>query len=742
MSYQQLSYNGKFLFWIITLGIWATLFAPAIISSSTLFPFQVGKGIFFRIIIEIVLFFYLWLALIEPSMRPKRNKLFWAIFIYLAVLIISTIFSVSPYRSFWGDIERMEGVFGILHSGALFLIVYSVFKRKEDWLRFFKVSLVVSIYVAIYSLRQKYGTDVFEAGSIQPGSTLGNPAFNATYLIFQVFFSAIVFWWDKNVWWRLYAVTLFILNSVILILTAIRGAQAGIFAALIVFVILYAIYGTRNLRAKLATVTLLAVLMLLPVGLFLGRDSALVKKLPLAFQRVANISLERDSTLNTRIISVGISLNALKEKPILGFGPEQFRVGYNKNFNPKHLTYEQAWFDRAHNKISDVAVMTGGLGLISYLAIFIVGFLGLIGYVRRSNYRSERVLGMLAIGLGVAYFVQNMFLFDMPVSYMLFFSSLGFAGFLITGDVKNEEGLNTKKMTKNLKPVQLVLLLAVATGSIFLVFMGNWKPYKTSFWGRQGLAATTPQQALDFYSKAIESGGYPKSEVLRVMTDTLLNSGGARRPEWTEFFVYTTQNMEEFLEKEPLDPRQFIRLGKVYNEHSLIEQQYTVDAERALNKALELAPKRPDAFYELGVTYLQRGENEKAIQIFRDALALNTDNIRAYWTLGLGMVIAGQQNEGVEQLERAVELGYGWINHTDINNLSQVYSQLGRIDKLSGVYQEAVKAFPNNAQYHASLALVYEQLGDLENARKEALIAADLDSRFMPEAEKFIQRLE
>jgi len=40
------------------------------------------------------------------------------------------------------------------------------------------------------------------------------------------------------------------------------------------------------------------------------------------------------------------------------------------------------------------------------------------------------------------------------------------------------------------------------------------------------------------------------------------------------------------------------------------------------------------------------------------------------------------------------------------------------------------------------LALTYKELGDLENAKKEAMAAADLDPRYKNEVEQFIQELE
>ncbi|MBF8296886.1 MAG: Tetratricopeptide repeat protein, partial [Bacteroidetes bacterium] len=67
------SFSGlaKILSWMITALLWAVLFTPLIISRETLFPFQTGKGIAFRVLVEIAAFLYGWLVLIEPRARPK-----------------------------------------------------------------------------------------------------------------------------------------------------------------------------------------------------------------------------------------------------------------------------------------------------------------------------------------------------------------------------------------------------------------------------------------------------------------------------------------------------------------------------------------------------------------------------------------------------------------------------------------------------------------------------------------------
>ncbi len=747
--YNSLSRTGKIIFWVINCAVWLALFTPLIISSGTLFPFQTGKGMAYRVLVEIAAFFYLLLIILEPKTRPKLNsKLLWSVAVFLIVLVITTIFSVNPYRAFWGDIERMEGFFGIAHGVLLFLVLFGVLRRREDWLWFFRISLAASFFVGFYALSQVYPAlqfwgSVFEARPTQPGSTLGNPAFVSTYEIFQVFFALFLLLWEKRNYWKIFAAFFLIFNVVILYMTAIRGAQVGIMAAIFIGVILTPIFVTKSFKAKIASGLVIILMIAFVVGLRLAKNSPVISKLPLVFQRIAQTEISSGSA-KTRLLSLEMSWQALKDRPVFGFGLENFKVGYNKHFNPEHLSYEQAWFDRAHNKIAEVAVTTGVVGLASYLAVFIFGFLGVVKFIKKSSDKIDRLLGVMVIMLGTAYFVQNLFLFDMPMSYLMFFSFLGFVGFLSSQSGQPEaESKNYLPATySNLGFGPLSLIVAGALATLFLIFWANWRPYKTAALGRQAMDVTDQAQLLELYNQAKKYGGFSYSETIRVMEDTLINSQGARSAEWNNVFEFVKNEVEDFLAKEPTDPRFYIRTGKLYNERAFLEPQYLEDAERSLKAAIALSPTRPDPYYELGVTYLQKQDVNKALESFNYAVDLNPNNSRAHWVLGLAYFSLNMNSEGLSEIDKALQLGYNWDTATDINNLTQIYVSTNRSDKLVELYEKVVANHPEVAQYHVSLAIAYANVGEKEKAKEEAQKAVELDSQYEEGAKEFIKKLD
>ena len=84
--------------------------------------------------------------------------------------------------------------------------------------------------------------------------------------------------------------------------------------------------------------------------------------------------------------------------------------------DPYFFSVSGETFDRAHNKIVDLLVMNGILGLLAYLSVFSAALIHL--WQRK---KKELINSLILISILAAYFIQNLFLFDMPVAYLMFF---------------------------------------------------------------------------------------------------------------------------------------------------------------------------------------------------------------------------------------------------------------------------------------------------------------------------------
>ncbi len=710
---------GETLRRIITILLWGLLLTPLLITPDTLFPFQTGKGFLSRVLIEAAGFFYLWLALIDPSARPRRGPLLWSVLAFAGILLLTLVTSVDPYRSFWGDIERMEGVFGILHGVLLFVIAQGVFTSREDWIRYFRVSLIVSLAVTWYALAQMYPSfrffSVYEIKPVQPGSTFGHHSFVATYAIFQIFFAAFLILMEKPTWRKLLASGALVLNIALLSFTGVRGAQVGLLAATTLGIVLTTVYAVKSRKGRIALGGSLLVVIAFVGIIFSLKDSALLRKFPYALQRLATISPDA-AMAKTRLIALGVSWEAFKEKPILGWGQENFKIAYNRHFDPEYLHYEGGWFDRAHNKIAEVAVQAGAVGLIAYLSVFCFGLLVLLRFLRTRGSFTDMLLAVCVMALGTAYFVQNLFLFDTSTSHLMFFSSLAFATFLLNEEREVADAKNWNKSRTSGRTVAALqgrmVLVGAGTLTVCLIVYSNWIPYTTARLGRTALDANSPAQATARFEQALASGGFPTQEATVAMTEALITSGRSKQKEWAGVLWCLEQQFSDIVSRESTDPRMLIYLGKLCSDRGLTDPTYLDRAEQVLRKAITIVPTRPEGYQELGVTYLRRGEGEQGLQLFRKALELNVHNANAVWMLGIALASQKRFEEGIEHLESAMLGGYNWDNPADIGNLTLLYNSMNLTDRLVRLYELIVERHPENTGYRNTLAKAKSMMGE------------------------------
>ena len=187
--------------------------------------------------------------------------------------------------------------------------------------------------------------------------------------------------------------------------------------------------------------SILILLMLIVGSLVYFRSTPFVKKIP--GSRIFDISFSAE-TFQHRTIMWGIAWEGFKERPIFGWGPENYLNIFSKYYNPDYFTPGKgygAWFDRAHSVIFDYLAETGIIGLISYIGIFVVLFWQIIKAkvfvsIGKNQHESAPIEGewtftlkALMIALPIAYLVQGLVLFDVSATYIPLFAFLAFASY-------------------------------------------------------------------------------------------------------------------------------------------------------------------------------------------------------------------------------------------------------------------------------------------------------------------------
>ena len=175
----------------IRTAVFLVVLTPLIVTTSTFFPFIVGKAVFARTFIEIAFGLWLVLAFAYPRYRPRRSWLVLGFGVYLIVAILASIAGVSLQRSLWSTYERMQGVFDLAHWFVLVLVVTSVYRTAADWRMLLNFNLGVSVVMALLGVAQRFDAWTlpfygFLENDIRIDITLGNPTFVGAYMLVNV----------------------------------------------------------------------------------------------------------------------------------------------------------------------------------------------------------------------------------------------------------------------------------------------------------------------------------------------------------------------------------------------------------------------------------------------------------------------------------------------------------------------------------------------------------------------------
>ncbi|MAJ90290.1 MAG: hypothetical protein CMD08_03345 [Flavobacteriales bacterium] len=205
MSEIRLNIN-KYFPGLIFFGLSLILFLPLIVSPETVFPYVVGKSLWFRGIVYCVAGFYLILLTSNKSYLPDKNFLILIFALFVLIQAISGIASSSPVNSFWSNWERMEGVTDYFHWLIILIVSSSVLRKEKSWIKLLKINTYAGFIVAFLGLLEFFnivipiffGLDIFpmvvnpeESYTLgeRVESTIGNPTYIASYLTLISFIS-------------------------------------------------------------------------------------------------------------------------------------------------------------------------------------------------------------------------------------------------------------------------------------------------------------------------------------------------------------------------------------------------------------------------------------------------------------------------------------------------------------------------------------------------------------------------
>jgi len=721
--YSRRSFLEKIYLLIIEWGTYVALLTPFILIKSYFFPYVSPKTVFFRIIVDIIFLAYILLLVSNPSYRPKSNILTVSIVVFLGIVILSSITGANFEKSFWSVFERMTGVLTFLHLFGFYIVLTGVFKEKKYWDRILTVAILIGVLICIYTFN---ATDVSTRG----GGTLGNTSFLAACLLFYIFFAAILFF-TKSGWWKaLYGSCLLILLAGLFISKEpCRGAiMALLISSLFLGLSCILFSGNKKIK-KFFPLALVAVALVIIAVLQTGFVKGMISQ----FEHFSE---------DSRGIVWKMSFEAWKEKPLLGWGQENFNIPFAKYFSPNLPLSGDLWYDRAHSIIFDTLVASGILGLLSYLSIFLVAVIGMFRLLPKIVERKNIFIPLGMISILLAYFVQNFWVFDMVSSYMLLFLSLAFICFLINSQKSAEEQIEVRQSSFN--PFFASLLIIITLSAFYF---GNVQVAKASRLTVLGLATKDLGKAIPFFQEALRVSPISITEVPEQFSQRMTSSiydTGQKKDVLLNGFELAEKAMKENMAKNPLDFRIKLLLGRHYNSFFQISSDTgKLDlAENILLEAMKISPKNQQIYWGLAQTYFFKGKNDEAIELLKKAVDLDPRYVQSSWYLFTGYKIAGKYDLALEELKNIEKAGYDWkANLDDLKKVIDLYVYLNDAKSLAELYPLAIDKNPKDAQLWGAYASVQANLGQYQEARNLANEALKLDPSLKQKIEAFLSSL-
>jgi len=768
--------------WVYKIGFFIILALPILAVPPLFHPAAWGKTIVFRIIFSILIFFFIYQIIYHKSdiilekLKSKPVKMILGILALLFVLsLLSTVFSPEKSFSFWGSPYRAGGflnfAFYIIFAVLTFLIL-----KPKDWKLIWNVSIGTALAVSIFSLLQIFG--VFKEflvsyGARMPG-TLGSTIFLALYLSFFVFLSLSFIIIEKNKIKKNFYIIFLLLIAYVIFLSVTRAVFLGLLIGGLYFILFYP---KKLAFLKIATLVLLT---LGALGIYyINTPSEKISSSPfitknytlttLIYKLKTNLIFE-DPRFSYWIIAI----NSLKEKPLLGYGPENFSIGFDKYFDPSlpNLNYmTMGQVDRAHNFIFDTAVTMGIPALLTFLSLFGVIFWQL--QKLKNLHKSEEISinqRLVAHGIQatlIAYFIGVSFSFDTFDTYLIFFLLVGYCLHLIYSNNKIIENqllstkINEKTLLKKTIKYRKALIVLLFFLLVLFIWQYNLKPLLinnelnwANFYSKSGEC----QKAIDKIEKVLPSHSFIDSYILLKYSDILKDCQKTNPGKGEEFTQKSIQILEKVSKLRPTYTRTWILLGIYHN--LLVEKKQNLKSEEKesilskaelyFNKALQLNPKGQQIFLELSDTYLLWGKYDEAKKMAEQCIKINANLGNCWLQKALSNIVLGELTQAKENIEKASQNKLNVNSKESLSQLLVIYltaiqnlknTNLEYYKPLIEIYKKLISLSPDNFQYHASLAYTYKTLGEYKKAREEAMIVIELSPGSKPSVEEFLRTL-
>jgi len=645
--------------WITKYSIYALVFfLPILFLPWTSEVLDFNKQTLLVLLVFVSLFAWMLKVLVSGRFHLNVNKIYIFAGILALSYLLSTVFSVDRYGSFWGwPRVSADGFITMIGLLVLYFIVSNVFSKKEiiNSVYVFSVSALIA---EIFGVLQLFGLFIIPANFAKDVSfnTLGGAGalgiFSAALLPLM-----IVMLITAKKWWK----AIFILSIFF----------SGLALVLINFPVVWwiTIFGTA----------MIMVFGIFKRNLFDGRWMAL----PMFFlavslfflilnpqigwfaQKTNEISLSQQANL-------AIDMAALKERPVFGSGPGTFSYDFSK-FKSADFNKTVLWnvaFNNGSSKVLTMLANNGILGILAFLA-FVVGvvFLAVKSFFKQDQESSDGQEHYSILSLGVfasllavilSFFLRNS---NLSLEFVFFFLTALLVALVFKARKDYE-----------LKPSALVTLITTFAFTLIFIFgLGllildgqRYVGEISYFNGLSALAANKLDDGIKNMETAVSANSGSDlyfrqlSQVyLLKIQDVAQDKSKSQddKSKMIQVLVANSVNAAKIAtDLNPLNAGNWLVRGYVYQSLVGLITDANTWAISSYDEAIKLDPNNPYSLTQKGIVYFQNKDYQNAKIALDQALNLKADYSNALYFNGLVYDQLGQKTKAVENFTALLQL--------------------------------------------------------------------------------------
>lgn len=641
--------------------------------------FELFKITILRIVVLVIFSLYLFISVYMREIKIPKNPVLFPIVLYLLTVVFSTAISYQKFTSYNEAIN--------IFTYFIFLFLVISFYEKEKNILISTAISFSSAVVSLYALLQHLKIDFIEWDSplvyTRSTSTLGNPDFVSAYLsiVLPVVLSFLII--QKNKFFKSLLFLNFVLNFTALLFTYSRG---GWITFVFVMAIFFYLLEKEKLRENISYI----------LGLFLcivAISTAGVSRKVLIDNKVTDISGRIKSIVDLNYPSFSIrrhlwhdALLMIREKPLLGWGPDTFTSVFFKFRSPElsYLAGRTNLPENPHNDYLNICCNSGFFGLFAFLFFCV----SVLKYSLRKLKEDILYLGMFSAIVGFLF--QSLFYYKVVPTATLFFL---FSGIL----VKEEREKISLKINFHLPTIFLIYsFIFICTFYFIIISLFEIVANKHYRKGKSYIDAHQYLQAETEFMKATVFSPYNKNYKLalgRVYEEIAIHLPKKKKEIKKFLFKKGIEKYKEAINLDRNDPHPYADLGRIYFHYSEIDKKYRNYSIKNYKIAQKLDPKNCVFYNDLGVIYLAFKEYEKAKSEFEKATKLEPHYAEAWENLGMCYYYLDEKEKAISYLKKAIDeqdLFSAYIR------IVFILKEVNKKDKAILYLKKADKLFPKN----------------------------------------------